>query len=71
MRYKIYPLIKKNKFNCVLVVKYRYRIQEPEKLTNKYKCQCLYRTKKSTNILVVSVLGGPTRWNTPQSVQTC
>ena len=35
MRYKIYPLIKKNKFNCVLVVKYRYRIQEHEKLTNK------------------------------------
>ena len=26
----IYPLIKKNKFNCVLI-KYRYRIQEPEK----------------------------------------
>ena len=32
MRYKIFPLIKKNKFNCVLVVKYRYRIQKMKSL---------------------------------------
>ena len=58
----IYPLIKKNKFNCVLI-KYRYPIQEPEKSLQ--TMMCLYRTKKkkSTNILGVSVLGG-TRWNT-------
>ena len=43
---------------CVLVIKYRYRIQEPEKA---YK-QCVFieTKKKSTNILGVSVLGaGP------------
>ena len=40
---------------CVLVIKYRYRIQEPEKA---YK-QCVFiETKKNLhNILGVSVLG--------------
>ena len=57
----IYPLIKKNKIQPCVLIKYRYRIQEPEKA---YKQWCVFieRKKKKNlqNILGVSVLGaGP------------
>ena len=53
--------------NIVIVSKNLKSLQ-----TNISSCFFIER-KKSTNILVVSMLGtsGPTRWNTPQSVQTC
>jgi hypothetical protein len=52
----IYPLIKKNKIQPCVLIKYRYRIQEPEKA---YKQWCVFiETKKNLhNILGVSVLG--------------
>ena len=44
----IYPLIKKNKIQpCVLVIKYRYRIQEHEK-AYKQNVSLSKRKKKST-----------------------
>ena len=55
----IYPLIKKNKFNCVFL---SLNIVIVSKNLKSLQTMCLYRTKKkkSTNILGVSVLGaGP------------
>ena len=72
MRYKIYPLIKKNKFNCVFLSLNIVIVSKNLKsLQTNISVSVFIERKKSTNILVVSVLGGPTRWNTPQSVQTC
>ena len=52
----IYPLIKKNKFNCVFL---SLNIVIVSKNLKSLQTMCLYRTKKkkSTNILGVSVLG--------------
>jgi len=70
----IYPLIKKNKFNCVFL---SLNIVIVSKNLKSLQTMCLYRTKKSTNILGVSVLGaGPvgtqsvqTGWNPSEPVQ--
>ena len=70
----IYPLIKKNKFNCVFL---SLNIVLVSKNLKSLQTMCLYRTKKSTNILGVSVLGaGPvgtqsvqTGWNPSKPVQ--
>ena len=43
MRYKIYPLIKKNKFNCVFLSS---NIVIVSKNMKSLQTKCLYRTKK-------------------------
>ena len=42
----IYPLIKKNKIQPCVLIKYRYRIQEPEKSLQ--TMMCLYRNEKKS-----------------------
>ena len=51
-------MIKKNKIQpCVLVIKYRYRIQEPEKAYKQNVSLSKRKKKNLHNILGVSVLG--------------
>jgi len=52
----IYPLSKKNKIQPCVLIKYRYRIQEPEK-AYKQNVSLSKRKKNLHNILGVSVLG--------------